>query len=70
MNRILVLCLLFFALFAGSCADPLEQGDVQEAGQRFQQGLSGQGHLTTDESTNNPTGVPAASETPPEYPPE
>jgi hypothetical protein len=70
MNRVLVLCLLSFALLAGGCADPLEQGDVQEAGQRFQQGLSGQGHLTPGESTNNPTGVPAGSKTAPEYPPE
>jgi hypothetical protein len=72
MKRILILCAtaFAFAFLAGGCADPLEQNDVQDAGNRLQHGLSGQGHLTPDESTNNPTGAPSESETPPQYPPQ
>jgi hypothetical protein len=70
MKRIFLLCAIALALLAGGCTDPLEQGDVQEAGQHLQQGLSGQGHLTPDQSINGPTGAPSESETPPQYPPQ
>jgi hypothetical protein len=57
------------ALLGSGCADPLEQTSPQEVKGQFQRGISGEGHLIQNESTNNPTGLPAGSETPPAYPP-
>ena len=57
------------ALILGGCADPLEQTTVQDVQEHFQRGVSGQGHLTPNDSPNDPLGRPSASETPPEYPP-
>ena len=68
MKPVSILCAMAFALLPGGCADPLEQRTTEEVGGQFQRGISGQGHLTPSEATNNPTGVPAASATPPEYP--
>jgi len=68
MKPVSFLCAMAFALFAGGCADPLEQTTPEQVKGQFQRGISGQGRLTPSEATNNPTGVPSASETPPEYP--
>jgi hypothetical protein len=69
MKAMSILCAMAFALFAGGCADPIEQTTTEDVKGQFQRGISGQGHLTPSEATNNPTGVPAGSQTPPEYPP-
>jgi len=57
------------ALITGGCADPLEQRSTEEVGSQLKRGISGQGQLVPNESTNNPTGAASASETPPDYPP-
>jgi hypothetical protein len=69
MKRISILLAIGFGLLAGGCADPLEQRNTEEVGSQFKRGISGQGQLVPTESTNNPTGAPSASETPPDYPP-
>jgi hypothetical protein len=69
MKPILILFATGCALILEGCADPLEQTTVQDVQEHFQRGVSGQGHLTPDDSSNNPPGYPPASETPPEYPP-
>jgi len=70
MKPLSILCAIALALMASGCADPLEQRTTQEVKGQFQRGISGEGHLTPNEATNNPTGLPAASGTPPEYPPQ
>ncbi len=65
MKPLSFLCAMAFALLAGGCADPLEQTTPEQVKGQFERGISGQGRLTP---TSNPTSVPAASETPPEYP--
>ena len=57
------------ALIVGGCTDPLEQRSTEEVGSQLKRGISGQGRLAPNESTNNPTGAPSAAETPPDYPP-
>jgi len=57
------------ALIVAGCADPLEQRSTEEVGSQLKRGISGQGQLVPNESTNNPTGAASASETPPDYPP-
>jgi len=57
------------ALLGSGCADPLEQTSPDEVKSQLQRGISGEGHLIQDESTNNPTGLPAGSQTSPAYPP-
>ncbi|PYK38138.1 MAG: hypothetical protein DME49_08930 [Verrucomicrobia bacterium] len=69
MKRLSILSLIACALIMGGCADPLEQRSTQEVEGQFKRGISGQGQLVPNESTNNPTGAPSASETPPNYPP-
>jgi hypothetical protein len=66
MKRLSIL--LMIGLLAGGCADPLEQRTSEEVGSQFKRGISGQGQLVPSESINNPTGVPAGAETPPDYP--
>jgi hypothetical protein len=68
MKRLSILFATACLLIAG-CADPLEQRSTEEVGAQLQRGISGQGKLVPNESVNNPTGAPSASETPPEYPP-
>jgi len=69
MKRMSILIVAACALVAGGCADPLEKRSTQEVEGQLQRGISGQGQLVPNESTNNPTGAPSASETPPDYPP-
>jgi len=69
MKRLSILFVAICALITGGCADPLEQRSTQEVGGQLKRGISGQGQLVPNESTNNPTGAPSASETPPDYPP-
>jgi hypothetical protein len=69
MKPISILFATVWALILGGCADPLEQTTVQDVGEHFQRGVSGQGHLVPNDSPNDPIGRPSASETPPEYPP-
>ena len=69
MKPLLLFAATGFALFAWGCADPLEQTTTDDVKGQFQRGISGQGHLTPTQDTNNPTGVPAAAQNPPEYPP-
>ena len=66
---ILTFWAIVFALVACGCADPLEQTTTQDVKGQFQRGISGEGHLTPNEATNNPTGLPTTAGTPPEYPP-
>jgi len=68
MKRWLSLIVLASATLAGGCADPLEQRTTEEVGSQLKRGISGQGQLVPSESINNPTGVPAAAQTPPDYP--
>ena len=68
MKRWLSLIVLASATLAAGCADPLEQRTTEEVGSQLKRGISGQGRLIPSESTNNPTGVPAAAQTPPDYP--
>jgi hypothetical protein len=63
-----ILCAIAFALLVGGCADPLEQTSPEEVKNQLQRGVTGEGRLIDNESINNPTGAPAASQTPPEYP--
>jgi hypothetical protein len=70
MKPVPILCAIAFALGAYGCADPLEQTTPEEVKGQLQRGLSGQGHLTPSDATDNPTGVPAASQGPPGYPPQ
>jgi hypothetical protein len=69
MKRMSILLVIGCGLLAGGCADPLEQRTTGEVGAQLKRGISGQGQLVPRESVNNPTGVPAAAETPPDYPP-
>jgi hypothetical protein len=68
MKRLSILLMMGCGLLAGGCADPLEQRTTGEVGSQFKRGISGEGRLIPSESVNNPTGVPAAAETPPDYP--
>ena len=68
MKRLPILLLIGCGLLAGGCADPLEQRSTEEVGSQLKRGISGQGQLVPHESVNNPTGAPAAAETPPDYP--
>jgi hypothetical protein len=70
MNPLSILCAIVLALVASGCADPLEQTTAQDVKGQFQRGISGEGRLTPNEATNNPTGLPTASGTPTEYPPQ
>ena len=70
MKRLSILFVAVYALLTGGCADPLERRSADEVGSQLQRGISGQGHLVPSESINNPTGVPSASQTAPEYPPQ
>jgi len=67
MKPLSVLCA--FAIVLAGCADPLEKQSTEEVGAQLQRGISGQGKLVPNEPANNPTGAPAESETPPDYPP-
>jgi hypothetical protein len=69
MKPISILFATVCSLILVGCADPLEQTTVQDVGEHFQRGVSGQGHLVPNDSENNQPGPPSASETPPEYPP-
>jgi hypothetical protein len=42
------------AILATGCADPLEKPIVQEAGEKFQRGITGHGTLGPIESSNEP----------------
>jgi hypothetical protein len=68
MKRMPIWLMIGCGLLAGGCADPLEQRTTEEVGSQLKRGISGQGRLTPSESINNPTGVPSAAETPPDYP--
>jgi hypothetical protein len=68
MKRLSILLVVGCGLLAGGCADPLEQRTTEEVGSQLKRGVSGQGRLVPSESINNPTGVPAAAQTPPDYP--
>jgi hypothetical protein len=68
MKRLPILIFIGCGLLAGGCADPLEQRTTEEVGSQLKRGVTGQGRLIPSESVNNPTGVPAAGETPPDYP--
>ena len=68
MKRLSILLMIGYGLLAGGCADPLEQRTTEEVGSQFKRGISGQGQFVPSESVNNPTGVPAGAETPPDYP--
>ena len=68
MKRLSILLLIGGGLLAGGCADPLEQRTTEEVGSQFKRGISGQGQLVPSESINNPTGIPSAAQTPPDYP--
>lgn len=68
MKRVSILAAIGCGLLAGGCADPLEQRTTEEVGSQLKRGVSGQGQLVPREPINNPTGVPAAAETPPDYP--
>jgi hypothetical protein len=70
MKPLSILSAIALALAASGCADPLEQTTTQDVKGQFQRGISGEGRLTPNEATNNPTGLPTASGTPPEYPPQ
>jgi hypothetical protein len=59
MKPLSILCAFLIALISGGCADPLEQRTPEEI----------KSHALENETTNNPTGAPAASQTSPEYPP-
>jgi hypothetical protein len=68
MKRLSILLMIGCGLLSGGCADPLEQRTTGEVGSQFKRGISGEGRLIPSESVNTPTGVPAAAETPPDYP--
>jgi hypothetical protein len=70
MKPLSILCAFLIALISGGCADPLEQRTPEEVKNQLQRGITGQGHAPDNEATNNPTGAPAASQNPPEYPPQ
>ena len=55
-------------IVSGGCADPLERRSTEEVSSQMQRGITGQGRLIPSESVNNPTGAPAAAETPLDYP--
>ena len=68
MKRISILLVIGCGLLASGCADPLEQRTTEEVGAQLKRGISGQGQLVPKEPVNNPTGIPATAETPPDYP--
>jgi hypothetical protein len=70
MKPLPILCAFLIALISGGCADPLEQRSPEEVTNQLKRGITGQGRAPENETTNNPTGAPAASQTPPEYPPQ
>jgi hypothetical protein len=42
-------------LLLGGCADPLEKPMVQEAGEKFQRGITGNGSLQAPDRSEDPT---------------
>ena len=57
-SRLKAFAIAFFsaaALFLGSCADPLEQGTVQEVPEKLQKGFTGQGRLGPIDRSDDPT---------------
>jgi hypothetical protein len=50
------------AILAAGCADPLEKPIVQEAGEKFQRGITGQGTLGPIDRSNDPTIKPSDSD--------
>ena len=62
MKRLLIMCAIATALILAGCADPLEQTTPEDVKNQIQRGVSGEGRLIESESTNNPTGVSAASQ--------
>jgi hypothetical protein len=56
--RLKAFALLFLsagALFLAGCADPLEQGTVQEVPEKFQRGITGNGQLQSPDRSLDPT---------------
>ena len=43
------------AILLGSCADPLEKPPAQEASEKFQRGITGNGTLGPMDRSNDPT---------------
>jgi hypothetical protein len=70
MKPFAILFAILFALIVGGCADPLEQRSSEELKSQFQRGITGQGRAPENESTNNPTGVPAKEAERSDYPPQ
>jgi hypothetical protein len=46
------------AMLAAGCADPLEKPITQEAGEKFQRGITGHGTLGPMDRSNNPDATP------------
>ena len=46
------------AILAAGCADPLEKPIVQEAGEKFQRGITGHGTLGPIDRSNDPNAEP------------
>ena len=46
------------AILAAGCADPLEKPITQEAGEKFQRGITGHGTLGPIDRSNNPDAKP------------
>jgi hypothetical protein len=57
MKPLTILLALSFGIFAGGCADPLEQRTGEEVGEQLQRGVTGQGTLGPEQ---RPAGDPAA----------
>ncbi len=53
------------AILLGSCADPLEKPPAQEASEKFQRGIRGEGTLGPMDRTDDPYVKPSISDTHP-----
>jgi len=52
------------AILAAGCADPLEKPITQEAGEKFQRGITGHGTLGPIDRPNDPNTKPAEPDVP------
>jgi hypothetical protein len=50
------------AILLGACADPIEKPPAQEAGEKFQRGIRGEGTLGPVDRTDDPYVKPSASD--------
>jgi hypothetical protein len=63
MKTLALVLAIIIAIFAGGCADPLEQRSGEEVGEQLHRGVTGQGTIGPE---NRPAGDPASEHGVPE----